>query len=359
MQDEPKNKHLDFSMKYSLSALCVLCAFSSLFAKDPAKPKPYPVASREEIAEELKEAQLEFQEARKMFNPWYAGPLLTPSAHIITPGLINIQPYLFVTNNHGAYTRSGHSDDIPNKIQINPQAIFQVGILDWVDAVLSVQLVSNKQNGKHFTDIGDTGLSLGFGIQPETPYNPAILFSIRETFPTGKYQNLNPHRLGTDVTGAGSYQTTFSYNMSKVVWWISTHPMNIRLSLNYTVAAPVHVKGFNAYGGGYGTDGKVKPGNTFAADFGYEYSFTQKWVLALDVVYSYSSSANFSGKKGTLKDGTPVNFEVPFNDQFSLAPALEYNPTENLGFLLGVWFTAWGRNSSNFYSGVFSFEYTF
>ena len=114
----------------------------------------------------------------------------------------------------------------------------------------------------------------------------------------------------------------------------------------------VHVHGLNSYGGGPGTHGKVRRGHAYSFDFGYEFSFTQRWVLALDVVYNYAQKTRFSGRATAPVGG-------PFSDQLSLAPAIEYNVNENLGFLGGVWFTVWGRNSLNFLSGIFSFTYTF
>jgi hypothetical protein len=313
----------------------------------------------EVVEAQLRDAQAEFDEAKKMFNPWYAGPLLTPGAHILPPGNVNVQPYLFYTSNYGRFDKHGHSHKISKLRTINPQLPLLFGVLPWMHLSFNAQGVWNKQSGHSSGYWGDTSLGLGFGLLTEKPYRPAVLFGIKESFPTGRYKHLNRKKNGVDATGSGAYQTTFSLNTSKVVWWVTLHPMNIRLSLNYTLPSRALVKGFNAYGGGKGTHGKVHLGNTFQADFGYEYSFTQRWVAALDVVYSYSSKTTFSGRRGFSSPGVRANVGGPFNDQLSLAPALEYNPNPNLSFLAGVWFTVWGRNSLNFVSGVVSASYTF
>ena len=52
-----------------------------------------------EIQTEIDDAQKQFEEAKKMFNPWYAGPLLTSSAHVAAPGTWNFQPYLYIIDN--------------------------------------------------------------------------------------------------------------------------------------------------------------------------------------------------------------------------------------------------------------------
>ncbi len=336
--------------KYPLIAALALAYF--VHAEDVVPPPPIPPQSV--IEKQLQDAEKEFKEAKEMFNPWYAGPLLTPSAHILPPGLINAQPYFFYTNTFARYDKHGKSHDLPHHlITMNPSVGALIGILDWMEASFSAQYVHNKQDGHKGSGWGDTSASLGFGLHKETPYFPAMLFGIKEVFPTGRYQHLHASNAGLDGIGAGSFQTVFSYNISKVVWWVTKHPMNLRLSLNYGIPSNVKVKGLNSYGGTKNTKGTVNLGNNFTADFGYEYSFTQRWVLACDVVYTYTAKRSFSGRTGG------AILRGPFNDQLSLAPALEYNPNANLGLLLGTWFTVWGRNSPDFISGVASFTYTF
>ena len=325
-----------------------LIFFSSLSLFAATKP-----ITPQVVEEQLKDAEAEFNEAKKMFNPWYTGPLLAPSAHILPPGLINIQPYVFLTNNYAKFDEHAHADDIPTLHQINPQVVVLIGMLDWLNGIVVAQGDRNKQKGHFSANWGDTSVSLGFGLLAEGAYNPAILLSVKESIPTGKYQHLNPSKGGVDATGSGAYQTTIGLNLAKVVWWLTTHPMAFRFAQSWSIPAMVHVRGFNAYGGGHGTHGKVRLGNSYSADFGYEFSFTKKWVLALDVVYNYSQKITFSGHSASNLVGGP------FSDQLSLAPALEYNVNENLGFIGGVWFTVWGRNSLDFVSGVMSFTYTF
>jgi hypothetical protein len=325
----------------------------SLYGADEAPVPP------EVIEEQLRDAEAEFQVAKKMFNPWYAGPLLTPSAHILAPGSVNLQPYLFYINNYAKFDKHGHSHKIPHLHTINPTVPGIIGILPWMDLTFNFQGVWNQARKQYSGFWGDSSLGLGFGLLDEGPYRPALLLAVKEIFPTGRYQKLDPKKTGTDSTGAGSYQTVLSFNIAKVFWWISLHPMNLRLSLNYSLPSIVSVKGLNSYGGASGTRGKVHPGNIFQLDLGYEYSFTQKWVAACDIAYIYSRKTKFSGRTGFAAPGVPAAVGGPFNDQLSLAPALEYNPKANLSFLVGTWFSVWGRNSFNFASAVFSIEYTF
>lgn len=346
-------------MKRIICVLSLMLASSTVFSNEQPKDQEREVYSQKKIEAEIQDAEKEFESAKKMFSPWYAGPLITPSPHVLEPGLVNVQPYLFITNNYGEYTRSGSSRSIPTLFQVNPSVVAQFGIVKHLSFMAVVQGLYSKQNDKSSFNYMDTTLRLNIEILKEQAHKPAIAFTIAETFPSGKYQRLDPGNGGLDTTGAGAYQTTFSFNIGKVVWWIPSHPMNVRFSLNYAVASNVHVRSFNAYGGGYGTDGTVKVGDNVTLDFGYEYSFTKKWVIACDAVYTYTASSTFSGNPGIDKEGNPASVGSPFNDQLSFAPALEYNPTENLGILAGVWVSAWGRNSSQFVSGVLTLEYTF
>jgi len=309
------------------------------------------------VDQQLTQAQADFDTARKMFNPWYAGPLLTPSAHNVPPGEYVIQPYLFVTDTHARFNGNRKSVNIPDLWTVNPLFLFQMGWFSWLDFTVTAQGIYNNQRGRDSFFWGDTTVEWGIPLLIETPYRPAVRMTITETIPTGRYQKLNPAKNGIDATGGGAFFTNVSLNFSKVFWWVTTHPFAWRLSMNYAIPFRTHVKSFNAYGGGYGTRGKVRPGNKVAIDTSIELSFTQRWVLAIDFAYTYQNHSTFSGKKGRTAAGAVAPVGGPSSDSFSCAPAIEYNPSDHMGFLAGVWFTVTGRNSGDFVSGILSMYY--
>jgi len=45
----------------------------------------------EQVQGELEQAEKRFQHAKELFNPYYTGPLITPSAAMIPPGMIPIR----------------------------------------------------------------------------------------------------------------------------------------------------------------------------------------------------------------------------------------------------------------------------
>ncbi|MCF7853128.1 MAG: hypothetical protein K9M07_07830 [Simkaniaceae bacterium] len=317
------------------------------------------IKSPAEIQAELDQAQAEFDQAKKMFNPYFAGPLITGSAHNTPPGSFNIQPYLFLTDIYGAYSSNRKVISAPDFWQINPQFLFQTGITQWLDITLVPQGVYNNHKNAQAVYWSDMGITLGFQLLKETPYIPALRLTFTETFPTGRYERLNPAKFETDATGTGSFQSQLSLNISKVLWTFPLHPMQLRGNIIYNIPSNVSVSGFNTYGGGYGTSGTVSPGSTLQFDASIEVSIVQTWVFALDMIYKTFGATHFSGTNGIKTDGSVATNSLPSGDQFSLAPAIEYNPSERQQFIIGPWFTVTGRNSASFVSLVLSYEYNF
>jgi hypothetical protein len=315
--------------------------------------------STQQIQKELNEAQAQYEHAKELFNPWYSGPLLTGSAHMMPPGYLSLQPYLFVADNYAVFDGDYESHGIPDFTSLNPQInALQAGITSWLDIALGIQGVCNWQDGKYSGGFGDTAVTLGFPLLTEGLYIPAMKIGIQETFPTGRYQKLTPGKGAVQGIGMGSYQTTFSYRIAKLCFWSTLHPLNLRSTFAYTIPTTVHVKGFNSYGGGFDTKGKVRPGNQLSVSVGMEWSVTQRWVFANDIVYAHHDRTQFNGHKGVTSSGKPAKTGAPSSEQWSLAPAIEYNFSSMLGVLGGVWFSFAGRNSSKFVQGIVSVTYT-
>ena len=316
----------------------------------------------EEIQEELNEANAEFENAKSMFNPWYTGPLITPSASMMPVANGNIQPYLYIADNYASFNEDRHSVSLPNNlVQVIGQMVVQTGVTDTVDFVLVPGGVANWQNGHNGGGFLDLISTIGFLVHKQTPYTPQVKFTITETFPTGKYQNLSFNGLNLNSTGGGTYSTQFGLTIAKLFFWSTQHPLNTRLFCGYEFSTTVHVENFNSYGGGFGTRGTVRPGNQFSTDLGLEVSLTQRWVLAMDIVYKATNRTEFFGHPGFTTEGgtTPASVGGGFSDNLSLAPAIEYNWSPNAGFIGGAWFSVYGRNSLNFAQAVLSVTYSF
>jgi hypothetical protein len=321
----------------------------------------YQHKSPAEIQQELDADEALFKQAQEMFNPWYTGPLLAPSASMMPPGYGNLQPYLVFTCQYAAFDKHRKSVTLPNaKYSLNPLiGPLQLGITPSTDISIGFGGIGNWQGSHSGGGYQDTTATLGFLIWTQSLFIPGFKFTIKETFPTGTYQNLNENGLGLSATGGGSWATTFGLATAKLFFWRTQHPFATRLFFSYTVPTPVHVHGVNAYGGGPDTHGTVHPGQTFSSDLGLELSLTQQWVLALDWTYSFTNSTSFNGHAGTTRAGTPASVGGGYSDNMTLAPAVEYNWNSNLGVIAGVQCSVYGRNSGNFAAGYFSVTWTF
>lgn len=327
-----------------------------LAAQDPVVHK-----TPEQIEKELQSAEAQFNRALEIFNPWYTGPLITPGASMMPVGNGNTQPYLFLTDTYATFNEDRKSIKLPShQVQLKATANIQTGITPNFDLNFNFfTALENWQFNHTGGGFGDISLVGGFLIYKQTRYVPQMKLTITQIFPTGKYKNLSTNGFGLESTGGGAYSTQFGLIFSKVILWTTKHPMNMRIFFGYQLSTVVNVENFNTYGGGFGTRGRVRPGNVFSADFGYEYSFNQRWVFATDIVYSATNRTHFHGTSGVRADGSPASVGSGYSDNLSLSPAIEYNFNENVGLIMGAWFSVYGRNSGNFASGIISVTYSF
>ncbi|MCH9614405.1 MAG: hypothetical protein SP1CHLAM54_16360 [Chlamydiia bacterium] len=325
-------------LKFSKWLLLILC--SSLLAKGGSEPSPA------EVHAQLVQAQSDLEIAKKMFNPYYAGPLFAMAPNNVPKGMRVIQPYFFVTSNYGVYTESRRMQSQPNEKQLQFLNLEQLGLTHWLDFTLLNPSFASWQSGEFGAGFGDVSLQLGFQLCTETPSRPVIRFVVGESFPAGRYNHLSPSKPGLMATGSGSYETQLVIAMGKIFWANKLHPLSTRWTASYLIPSKVYVKQINAYGGGTGTKGKVNPGQQLSIDIGTELSITQHWVFANDVVYTYNGSTSFKGDPGLAPSGAAATVGGPSNDSLMLAPAIEYNPNDMSGLIMGGYFTVTGRNSA-------------
>ena len=292
-----------------------------------------------------------FSKTYRGATPYFTtGPILTPSAHNTAPGDMNLQPYIFLEDDFGRFNENG----APKKaeydlLKLRGSLDFGLGLLNWLDFSATLNGQINYQKRQSSTHIGDTQVSLGFQLLRERESSPALRLTVTESLPTGNYQKLNPGKEALETSGSGSYETSVALNIGKKI-----SLFNLRASFKYTIPTPVDVQGFNSYIGIKVDKGKVRPGREMEVDAAVELSLTQNLVLACDLVYTYQYGSNFSGDLAGITNGKGVQILSSSRNSLSCAPAIEYNVSENLGFLLGSWFTIAGRNSTRFVAGVFS-----
>ncbi len=300
-------------------------------------------------------------------GPWFTGPLLTPSASTVPQGHVNIEPYVFVNRKTGNYEADWGSNSEGKSTSVTLQVPIQVGLTSFMDFQTFPYGTYNNVQGHTGIRFGDLPVQVNFQIYREQPDSaiPHIKISLTEDFPTGKFDHLNPNKLGADASGMGSYITTVGLTIGKLFHFGGSHYLRFRTNFSYSVPSAVHVEGFNVYGGGFGTNGKAYPGKEFSTLIGLEYTPILRLAFALDIFGVTTEKVRFSGNAGKVPNPTterPTDIDLPpfidasvgahSSEQVSLAPAVEYNFTETIGLIGGVWFSIAGRNSARFINGV-------
>lgn len=292
--------------------------------------------------------------------PWMTGPLMAPAGSTVPTGKLDWEPYLFATDSYGVYNNRGKVISNAANVTVQPLLTVDRGITDWMDIQVIFPYSFNSHEGQSYNGFADQIVLIGLQALKAKPalwWYPDLRVTLEETFPGGKYQQLNPARLGTDATGIGSYQSSIGLNFQKTWHLGGVHYLSSRLSYTYTIPSSVHVLGYNAFGGGDGTNGTVNVGIKQVLDGSLEYSLTKHWVLASDIIYNNAGTSTFRGNPGLTSSGLPASVGQPSNHQYSLAPAIEYNWNSHYGVIGGAWFTFAGTDASDFVSGVVAFNY--
>ena len=184
-------------------------------------------------------------------------------------------------------------------------------------------------------------------------WTPDLRLVLGETFPTGKYQHLNPRKGGSDIFGTGAYVTTAILILAKTFYTDPRHPYNLNLNLYYIQPSGVPIHGTSLYGGSADTRGRAFPNAGFITNLAIEYSLNMNWALGMDIRYVHQNKTTFKGNKGFLNQ-----FGLPSSEQFSLAPCIEYSWSYYFSTAIGPWFSIAGRNSSAFF-GIIGNIYTY
>ncbi|MDN3507847.1 MAG: hypothetical protein P0S94_02875 [Simkaniaceae bacterium] len=291
----------------------------------------------------------------------FQGTLLEFSTYHTPVGALDFQPFFYGIYEYGEYTDNWKVDKQPSRWEIQGQYYIETGLLDpWFDATLILNNYYKMQGSQKSAALGDTFLELGYQIceQSKTYLGPSLRLILQQGFPTGKFNQLEPNKIETDITGTGTYETALIFvtqqnvNSPAVNWGYNT-------ALGYQYFYPTNVLGMNAYGGGFGTSGTVNPGNQFYFALGLQFEITQNWSFINDFQYTHLEADTFTGNPGINPDGTPATVGGPSSDIFLLAPGFAYTIDNWLGISFGSWFTVAGRNTEAFVSSILTIAFSF
>lgn len=286
--------------------------------------------------------------------PWFTGPLITPSPYTVDPGHFDVEPLLFAITDIGSYNAHWRPGSIDHFYHLRLGVNTKIGLAKALELHFVPIVVYQKTEGQHSTNIADMLVELEVQLFRPAKLSslPALKLSLHVDLPLGKYEHLNPHKKRTDATGDGCYFPGIRLSSGNFVHISGIHFIELRWYADYRVGTATFVKGYNTYGGNAHTRGFEYPGNRLYVGASMQYNMTQRWAIACDARYVHFNKDRFSGR-------TELAMTHPSREQYSLAPAIEYNLSRNMGAIAGMWFTLAGRNGPQFISGVVKFNMYF
>lgn len=287
-------------------------------------------------------------------GPWFTGTLLSTRGLTLDRGRVVVEPYFFFTRYGGLYNDNWRLQSATASRTIIQQTFFIYGLTSRIDVEIAPQWLQNSAEGESISGFGDFPLQLGFQAlkSPSDSWLPDVRLWVQEIFPSGQYNNLSPSIRGLGGTGGGSFATTLGIGVQKAIRLGREQVFRYRVNATYGLFSPVTVSGFNTYGGGFGTEGRVEPGSVTTLTVAGEYSLTRHLVLALDIGFQTINATHFSGTTGVGVNGDQAMVGRGYGNLLTIAPAVEYNFNEHVGVIAGPWFSLRGRNTSEFFGVV-------
>lgn len=288
-------------------------------------------------------------------DPWFTGSLLSFFPENVPPGQLIVQPTFFISRRYNIYDHHSSTTHKLNSHVNTLLLLLETGITKKIDLSLElIGLYAHTDAGDAF-HFGDMHVRFGFQIATDKKgtWIPDVRVLLGEGFPTGVYQNLKPELQLADVSGLGTYETSFILIVRKIFYTWPKHPYNWTINLGAIHTGKAKVHGVSIFGGTPQTKGTVGASERAFVNLDFEYKFNQQWGCGMDFNFIYQNSRSFHSE--SLDPFT----DPPSSYIFSLAPMLEYNFSKDFGMSGGVWFSVKGRNDFAFYSGVFSIFYQF
>ncbi|HKN88231.1 MAG TPA: hypothetical protein VJV04_15310 [Nitrospiraceae bacterium] len=292
--------------------------------------------------------------------PWFTGTLLSSRGSTVDQGHVVVEPYFYFTRFGGLYNDNWRLQSVTVSRTIVQQTYFIYGLTSRVDVEIAPQWLDTHAQGESSAGFGDLPFALGYQVfrGRSDSWLPDVRIWAQEMFPTGRYTALEPSKTGLGGTGGGSYATTLGIGAQKLIALPEGHFLRYRVNITHGFYTPVTVRGFNAYGGGFGTTGRVDPGSVTTVTLAAEYTITQHLVFALDIGFQTVNATRFSGTTGVGVNGEPAMVGKGYSNLLTIAPAVEYHWNSHVALIAGPWMSLRGRNAAEFF-GVVAALYLF
>lgn len=276
-------------------------------------------------------------------NPISAGPVTTWTAPLCGKGKVVIQPFLFYNHTRGTFNPKGHYDSLPKtdkKYQYQQQLFMQYGLTDTLEIDGQIVYQQNyKKQGElkaHTQGFGDSYLFLRYCAIEEKGLLPHLVGLFQLKFPSGKYQNLDPDKLGTDSMGATSGGGSYDHGYG-VIFTKKVKPFILHLDSIYSF--PLERKVDNL---------KTSYARYLNYDFGIEYFLPKGFNFMLEFNGFFQGDKKQNGQKIPNSDIKYLNF----------LPGVGWS-NKKIQLLLAYQRTLTGTNTDANDSAVVTFVYTF
>lgn len=162
------------------------------------------------------------------WNPLSPGPLNTWSAPLLKAKELVVQPYFFYNRSRGIFNDKGSYKSFTGgekAYQYVGDLLLYYGITDKLEIDLEGFYYWNYKELRPNVNANDGGFGdsyvyARYCLVEETgrmPWMPCVTAIAQMRFPTGTYQKGSPGKLGTDITGTGSYDQGYGVILTKKI----------------------------------------------------------------------------------------------------------------------------------------------
>jgi hypothetical protein len=279
-------------------------------------------------------------------SQWFTGSLAAPSPALSAAGAFEIEPYAVYTGNTGEYSANWSHHSVSHDLnEAQSLTLIEYGITDRLSIQAMPAFAALWTGARSSVGAGDVPVELKyrFNDQNIATGTPSVTVFLGMSFPSGSYDRLATPSVGQ---GSGAYAAKQGVLLQSLFDTWADHPLRLRLYADaFEPLAEASVRDISVYGTAQGFHGHATPGFATDAGLGAEYGLNQRWVLALDLVQTYADTTSVTGAIGPAAFATARN---PSSIAFSLAPAVEYNLSGNVGLIAGVQLSVAGRNTSSY-----------
>ena len=273
------------------------------------------------------------------WNPSSAGPLITWTAPLCDQGKFVIQPFFFYNRAMGTFNENGYYEPLPSgeqRYQFQEILFMQYGITERLE--IDGQLIYQQNYANENTlnadtsGLSDSNIFLKYCVAEEEGWLPQVTALFQLKLPTGKYQNLDPGKLETDLMGTGSWDHGYGIILTKKL-----RPFLLHLDAVYNFPLETQVDNIQRQYGEY-----------LICDAGIEYFLPAGFSLMMELNSVLIGSTKESGK---YMPNSAIKY-------LSIGSGLGWS-NEVLQVFLGYQKTINGTNIDAIDSIAFDFVYTF